>query len=91
MNRLRLSLGINLSTKYAHAESIHAARMKKPRKSCFANGMQIRVWECIVKMSLYQVENPEIKLYKCRESQVVRVQCATISLTKISGCADVKS
>ena len=45
----RLSLDINMNTKYVYLRNIHATRMKKPRKSCFANVMKIRVCERGVK------------------------------------------
>ena len=45
-----LSLDINISAKYVYVRKhAHTTRMKKPRKSCFANVKKTRVCECSVK------------------------------------------
>ena len=59
----RLNLDINVSTKYVYVRKhTHPTRMKKPRKSCFANVMKIRVCECSVK---YVTLPLEIKISGC--------------------------
>ena len=51
----RLSLDINISTKYVYIRKYrHTTRMKKPGKSDFANVMKIRVCECSVKYIILQ-------------------------------------
>ena len=62
-------------------ENIHTTRMKKPRKSCFANVMKIRV--CSVNMSLYH-RDKDFTLCKCR---VLKSSCTNVVKARLYECS----